>query len=301
MAHELASRTVAIIGGDERVREIARLALAAGAAVRAHGAPPGIAEDLRVPLAPSVEAAVAGADVIILPLPGASPEGYIYAPHASTPVVFSSEAARRARAGAVLLTGDASPALHALCQAAGLRLHELNGDDELAILHAIPTAEGAARIAIENTPHTIHGSRVLVIGFGRVATAVANLFRGMMARVTVAARNPAQRARAEMLGCTPLPLDRLGEHLGEMDVVINTVRAPILTRDLLGKVRGETLVIDLASPPGGTDFAAAHELGLRVIWARAQAGSAPCTAGRDEWRVILRILRAEGIATGSEG
>ncbi len=143
MPGELTGKTVAIIGGDERVREIAGLALAAGAAVEAHGAPPGIAEDLGGPQAPSLEAAVAGADAIILPPPGASPEGHIYAPHSLSPVVLSNEAARRARAGAVLLTGDASPALHAVCKATGLGLHELNGDDELAVLHAIPTAEGA--------------------------------------------------------------------------------------------------------------------------------------------------------------
>ncbi len=300
MAGELAGRTVAIIGGDERVREIARLALAAGAAVRAHGAPRGIVEDLRGPQAPSVADAVAGADAIILPVPGFGPEDRIYAPHAPDPVFLTAEAARGARPGALLLSGDVTPTLRAMATAAGLRAHELNADDELAVLHAIPTAEGAARLAIENTPGTIHGSHVVVIGFGRIALAVANLFRAMMARVWVAARNPAQRARAELLGCTPLPLDRLGEVLGEMDVVINTVRTPMLTRDLLGKVRSDALVMDLASPPGGTDFEAGRELNLKVIWARAQAGSAPRRAGRDEWRVVLRILRAEGIATGSD-
>jgi hypothetical protein len=38
----------------------------------------------------------------------------------------------------------------------------------------------------------------------------------------------------------------------------------------------------------------------RRSWPQASAGSAPRTAGQDERRVIVRIVRAEGIARGRE-
>ena len=50
-------------------------------------------------------------------------------------------------------------------------------NEELLIENAIPTAEGALAIAMEELPITIFGSKVLVTGYGRVAkTAAKNLF-----------------------------------------------------------------------------------------------------------------------------
>jgi hypothetical protein len=51
--------------------------------------------------------------------------------------------------------------------------------------------------------------------------------------------------------------------------------------------------MDLASPPGGMDHDGARALGLNVVWARAQAGSAPRHAGHAQFRVMARILDAE--------
>ncbi|MGM9936476.1 MAG: dipicolinate synthase subunit DpsA, partial [Candidatus Ornithomonoglobus sp.] len=71
----------------------------------------------------------------------------------------------------------------------------------------------------------------------------------------------------------------------------NTVPALILTGEVLEKVRQDTLIIDLASKPGGIDFDAAAELGLRVIWALSLPGRvAPVTAGIIIKDTITNIL-----------
>ena len=84
-------------------------------------------------------------------------------------------------------------------------------DDELAILHAVPTAEGAIRTAIENTEDTLLGMHVLCFGLGRVGLSVADAFRSMKSKVSLAARNPAQLARAWTLGLRPDPSARSSE------------------------------------------------------------------------------------------
>ena len=56
------------------------------------------------------------------------------------------------------------------------------------------------------------------------------------------------------------------------DLVINTVPAPVLGREELAAMKPGTPVIDLASRPGGVDFHAAEELGVRTIWALALPG-----------------------------
>ncbi len=45
------------------------------------------------------------------------------------------------------------------------------------------------------------------------------------------------------------------------DVVVNTIPAPVLGERELAAMPGGSLVVDLASLPGGTDFEAARELG----------------------------------------
>ena len=55
------------------------------------------------------------------------------------------------------------------------------------IANAVPTAEGAVQLAMEELPITLHGARVLVVGFGRVGKLTAHRFRALGARVSVAA------------------------------------------------------------------------------------------------------------------
>jgi dipicolinate synthase subunit A len=69
-------------------------------------------------------------------------------------------------------------------------------EDALAIMHAVPTAEGALKEAMIHTEETILGLPTLCIGMGRVGMSVAKAFRALEAQVTVAARNPSQLARA---------------------------------------------------------------------------------------------------------
>ena len=96
---------------------------------------------------------------------------------------------------------------------------------------------------------------------------------GIGAKVFVAARNPRQLEAAAKLGCQTLPLGDLAANIGPMWVIFNTVPALVLTREILKNVRSGAAIIDLASAPGGTDFAAAgvwHQcclaLGLPEKW-----------------------------------
>ena len=65
----------------------------------------------------------------------------------------------------------------------------------------------------------------------------------------------------------PVALCEFPSCVGEFDVIFNTVPSLLFTRDVLKRIKKDTLIIDLASRPGGVDFSAAKELGLRVIWA----------------------------------
>ena len=83
------------------------------------------------------------------------------------------------------------------------------------------------------------------------------------------------------MGCEPLTLTRLAEQLNQVAVVFNTIPALVLPAALLQKMAPETLIIDLASAPGGVDFEAAERFRIRAVLALGLPGKvAPLTAGR---------------------
>ena len=161
----------------------------------------------------------------------------------------------------------------------------------MAVLNAVPPAEGAVNLAMNERASTLWESRCLVTGFGRCAKALALLLKGFGARVTVAARKQGDLAFARTLGLQTIPLRQLQEVLPQQEIVFNTIPAPVLTRPLLEQLQPECLIIDLASRPGGVDFEAAGELGLKTIWALSLPGKvAPITAGEIIRDTVLNMI-----------
>jgi len=159
-------------------------------------------------------------------------------------------------------------------------------DEIFMIRNALPTAEGALAIAMNALDRTLFGSSVLVVGYGRIGKLLADLLLRMGAHVTVAARKPADLALAELHGCRSLliPADEKGSVFPTVDqpyhVLFNTVPVQLVDARVLASLPCDTVLIDLASAPGGIDYDAAARLGRKTIIALALPGKvAPVTAG----------------------
>ncbi|MCC8123656.1 MAG: dipicolinate synthase [Oscillospiraceae bacterium] len=151
-------------------------------------------------------------------------------------------------------------------------------------------------MALEELSITLYAARVLVIGYGRVGKMLAYRLSGMGAKVSVAARSFTDLAWIEAYGYGVERSDQLEGWLCAYDLVINTVPARILTREALQDLNQDCLVIDVASKPGGVDFDAAAELGIRVVWALSLPGKvAPTTAGEGIKKVIYNIMHELGV------
>ena len=162
--------------------------------------------------------------------------------------------------------------------------------------NALPTAEGAIQIAMEELPITLHDARVLVVGFGRLGRTLAPRLRSLGARVWVSARRYEQRAAAECMGLGSEGVDGLSDWLCSYDIVFNTVPAPVLGVEELAALKERALVIDLASRPGGVDMDAAAALGVRVIWALSLPGKvAPVTSGRYIKDTVYHIMEESNL------
>lgn len=239
----------------------------------------------------SLEACVEKTDCVVLPLPALNAQGKLNAPLSNKP--HDPEAILRALTkSAVVCAGKPDGRLTALASRLGLDFVDYFDREELVALNALATAEGALSLILRNSPLTIWDSRVLVIGSGRIGKMLAERLRALGAHVTVSARKPGDMAYIRAMGCKAADTRTLGPELKRFDTVVNTVPALVLGREQLLLMRPDTLCIDLASRPGGLDFAAAKELDLNVIWALGlPAETAPETAGRIIKETLLNILR----------
>ena len=124
-----------------------------------------------------------------------------------------------------------------------------------------------------------------------MARAVAYLFRAVGADVTVFVRREEARVSAELAGYRAVLLTSLAETVCEMDALINTVPHRIITGEIISLMVKDTLIVDLASVPGGVDFDFAREAGVRAIHALALPGKySPKTAGAIIGETVLSLL-----------
>ena len=220
------------------------------------------------------------ADCILLPLP---------LEQADLPL---AQLLGMAKPGALALGGKVTDSARTIARAAGVELVDYFARPELTVYNAIPTAEGCIGILLERRSRTLWGAAVLVLGFGPVGQALGARLAALGANVTVCARRAEQRALAESLGLRGAELARLAALAPAFDTVVNTIPAPVLTEPVLAALRPGSLIVDLASKPGGTDFAAAQRLGCKAIHALSlPAACAPDTAGEAVARTVLTILR----------
>lgn len=288
MRHE---RNVWVVGGDMRQAKLAELLFDDGHTVHTWALEGTEKGPVRAP--DLGEAALA--DCVILPLPAAGEGGRLNAPLSQErpPLTQVLDALRP---GQVVCAGKVGRELLDQAKERGLRLVDYFTREELAVANAVPTAEGAIQIAMEELPVTIHGAQVLVLGFGRLGKLLAHRLNALGARVSVAARKWADLAWAEAYGYGAEQIERLDGYLCGYDLVVNTVPVRVLDAERLADLRPGCLVIDLASKPGGVDFEAAVRQGVRAIWALSLPGKvAPVTSGKIIRDTIYNIWNELGV------
>lgn len=279
MNRDLAGLPVAMLGGDRRELELAKTLLELRTDLRLVGFPPdpGLkpAKHFRDPFT-----AVSGVQVVVAPVANTDLDGKIFTRLDDLEPIDLTVILPTLAPDTVVLIGVAKPVIARLAVEHGLRLVETADIDEIAILNSIPTAEGAIQLGMEELPITIHGSRCLVVGFGRCGQTLAGKLAALGAKVTAVDRNKARLARAVEIGLHPVLLSELNT-IVDFDLIYNTIPALVITESYLERLKPDTVIIDLAAAPGGVDFAAAERLGIKAILALSLPGRvAPVTAGK---------------------
>lgn len=290
---------IAFIGGDKRLLKAATILSQGEHKVEMWGV-----DNTYMPVnicAQSCESAVKDIDMLVLPTPPSEDELRVNCP------LFSQESGIKIHKllemlppKTLIVGGRISPRFKDIASKRGFSTVDYFNREELLIKNAVPTAEGAIGIAIDKMPRTIFGSKIAVVGYGRIGEILAQKLGLLGANVTVYARKNVSIAKAQSQGLSGRKIEMINDKstLYELtkgyDLIYNTVPYWIITEDIVRDIPKSTVIVDLASAPGGIDMIAAKKYDLSVILALGLPGkTAPDTAGEIIAESISNIIKEE--------
>lgn len=144
----------------------------------------------------------------------------------------------------------------------GIRYLDFMEDEVVTEENAVATAEGAIAELVRNCPYNIEGSKIIVTGYGCCGKAIAKKLGALGARVTVLARRSEVRKQAKQDGFYAVDFAFGPEEAMGAVMLVNTVPAPVVTKLMIRELPRDAYILDIASKPGGTDFACAKESGI---------------------------------------
>ena len=284
--------TFAVVGGDMRQIFLAKQLCLDGHDVFSFGIDRfSFKEDIK----PISIADFSKADIIILPMPVQREKGVLNAPLCNTSykldLIINSIPSKK-----IVFVGGVTEDIKNQAKRNEILLYDYLGREELAVLNAIPTCEGALELAMRELLITLHGAKVLVIGNGRIGRMLSDDLSALHAKVTVSARPPKDFAWITSKGLSYLNTNDLIGKLSDFDLIINTVPALVLGVGELRSINESCLIIDLASNAGGVDFDYAEKIGIRAIHALSLPGKvAPISAATAIKNTIYTILQEEKV------
>ena len=282
---------VAFIGGDARQLEVIKKCLEMDATITLIGFDNLESKYKGVHLKELSPEVLKTVDALILPIVGTNEEGYVESVFSKNKIKLSEECLAFLPKTSKIYTGMARNYLKQLCTELQVELIELLDRDDIAIYNSIPTVEGTLMMAIQNTDFTIHNSNAIVLGFGRTGVSLARALHALGAHVKVGARKPEHLARIFEMGLVPFQINDLTANVSDVDLLFNTIPQMIITAKVIANLPHHSLIIDLASKPGGTDFRFAEKRAIKALLAPGLPGIvAPKTAGKIIANVLSNLI-----------
>jgi len=290
----MTNKKFTVLGGDLRSVKLANLISADGNKVNIYGFK-NAGFELGLEESPNLELAINQSDIVIGPLPCSNDNEIINAPFCPDKI-YIKDVFKAMTKNQIFIAGRISEKIQYAASVYSVYSVDLLDREEMAVLNAVPTAEGAIQIAMEEMPITLHNSNVLILGFGRIGKILAKMLLGIGSNVYVAARKYSDLAWIKGYGYNAVHINEIGNSLENMDVIFNTIPHVILDINMLQKVKKDSLIIDLASKPGGVDFEKAKDMGIKTIWALSLPGKvAPVTAAEFMKDTIYNIINELGV------
>ena len=145
-------------------------------------------------------------------------------------------------------------------------------EGEVALANAEVTAEAAIAELVFHSRYSIRNEKYIVTGYGRCAKTIAAKIAALGGNVTVLARSVRDRKAAKADGHNASDFSYAPEEAYGTRGIINTVPALVITESMIREMHKDTVILDIASKPGGTDKKAAEKYHIPVIEALGLPG-----------------------------
>uniref|UniRef100_N2BDU0 Dipicolinic acid synthetase, A subunit n=1 Tax=Eubacterium plexicaudatum ASF492 TaxID=1235802 RepID=N2BDU0_9FIRM len=192
-------------------------------------------------------------------------------------------------------------------------------EEGAAYTNAALTAEGAIAEAILAGKEALFGRQMLVMGFGRCGQMLAVRLQALGAAVTIYEKDPEKLAIAAACGWNTAAAEDDAELIpyasgavtiaqcsleteketsangqdarfwGRFSYIFNTVPAKVLGEQRLSQLRPEAVIIDIASAPGGADYAYCAQKGIN---AKLCGGLPAKYAPKSAAEILLQVIES---------
>lgn len=158
-----------------------------------------------------------------------------------------------------------------------LQMHEITyfdlmKEEKVAQKNAYITAEATVAEILKYSDYSICGQKIIVCGYGRCGKCVADLLAAIGAKVTVLARSAKARRAARCDGHEAVDFSYGPEEVYGAHTIVNTVPAQVIREPMIQEMHRDTVIIDIASRPGGVDLVAAERREIKVVAALGLPG-----------------------------
>lgn len=267
---------ICVLGGDMRQIYAVRSMCKKGYNVNVFG----LGEEvLSAKNADYLKYAVSNAKLILLPLPFSTDGIRINCPLSNTDIKLD-ELVSALSVGQIVAGGKFTDDFVKKITQKNCIPYDYYSSEKLTVLNAVPTAEGAISIAMNNLKTTIFGSKCAITGYGRIGRVLSKSLKSLGADVKVFSRSESSLAWAEVEGYTSLNISQMEKHVSDLNIIFNTVPDVVINRKVIDNMTSDAIIIDLASSPGGVELDYAKQKNRKVIFAHSLPGKvAPETAG----------------------
>lgn len=257
-------KTFAILGGDKRQLALLHQLKEIGYNVYLYGFKSEETEE-------NLNSALSLSKFIVFPVPISKNEKDLYAPFSTKVITLGEIIKNKNLKNKIIFTP-------------GLSENEINYPapkkenkifkyctEEFLVENAKLTAKATLKIIRENLKEDLKNKKTLICGFGRLGTALCKILKSEFLDLTVSARKELDFKKIEKLSLKHIKTSEIRES-SNYDLIINTIPALIFDEFTLKTTAKNSLLIDLASNPGGVDKIAANKLKINHIHALGLPG-----------------------------
>lgn len=128
-----------------------------------------------------------------------------------------------------------------------ISFYNLMDDEIFTIKNANLTAEGVLAVILEESEKSISQNKILILGGGRIARALAILFKGLNVNFSIVSFNPVKFPSYYLYTDSCFFEYSFVEKLHEFDIIINTIPTQFIDEKIIRKIKKDTLFIETAS------------------------------------------------------